>query len=471
MPGLIALRKAEALVVVLALAACAAGQDAADTAAVGEGLRDAARTSQAGRDYIAAVNYYRTLLQRNPQDLEAGLGLARNLRFAGEPGEALEVLRQVGARKPGEPRIGLEQGKTQLAMGRPAEALETLSKAQNAMPDNWDVQTTLGVAYDRLGLADLARAAYQRALLLSPDNPTALNNYALSRAQTGELDGAMELLSRAAMQPAAGPAVRQNLALMHALKGEMDKAERLVRQDLPGELARENIAYLRALSGDTARAGAAPRLVPAPPIAVSQQAVSPAQLPPPLVALEPPPAAVVVPAPSVPKPVSDSASAANAVTVPVPLAPVVEPPRPASDSAQPAIAATVVAPPAASSEAPPTSNEALAQRIFGGGAPLTPYAAPAPAVVAAVAATGFVVQLGSFVDRPAGEVALQRAQRAYGETLAGTEVGLVEGSAGDRAAWRVIARTGAEREDAVKLCDRLRAKGAECLVRRRLAGE
>jgi hypothetical protein len=55
--------------------------------------------------------------------------------------------------------------------------------------------------------------------------------------------------------------------------------------------------------------------------------------------------------------------------------------------------------------------------------------------------------------------------------LRNVDVALVEGHAGERSAWRVLARPAGEREAAVKLCDQLRARGADCLVRRRQAGE
>ena len=441
------------LALALAVAACESGSELSGET-LNVTLREVARGSQQVRDYAAAISYYRSLYQRNPSDLESGLGLARNLRYAGENGEALEVAKQLAERLPQEPRIQLEQGKTLLAIGRPAEALELLSKIEPAMPDSWDLQVTLGVAYDRLGLTDLARAAYQRAMLLSPDNPTVLNNYGLSRAQQGDLGEATNLVGRAAAQPGATPAMRQNMALLHALKGEMGEAERLVRQDLPPEVARANIAYLRSLS-EAVQREPSPRVPAAPPLPVRQEPLA--------TPAEPPPAT------SSAAPAAESVSAAAAAAAAAPGAPtVITPPAeaPAAVSPAPAVADSPAAEAPASSPAPPAStpksNEVLAQQIFGtpAAAPLTPFAQ-----------SEYVVQLGSYNGQASATAAMERVRQKQAELLQKVDVAVVEIPVGSGHAWRVLARPEGDRAAAVRLCGRLKARGTDCLARRRQAGE
>src|SRR5215470_11018672 len=82
------------LALALAVAACETGSELSGET-LNVTLREVARGSQQARDYGAAISYYRSLRQRNPDDLDAGLGLARNLRYAGENGEALELTRQL----------------------------------------------------------------------------------------------------------------------------------------------------------------------------------------------------------------------------------------------------------------------------------------------------------------------------------------------------------------------------------------
>ncbi len=66
--------------------------DAADEP-IRDFLRTAAATSQNSSNYAAAVNYYRSLHVRDASDIEAILGLARNLRYIGSANEATKLLK------------------------------------------------------------------------------------------------------------------------------------------------------------------------------------------------------------------------------------------------------------------------------------------------------------------------------------------------------------------------------------------
>ena len=59
---------------------------------IGEYLRTAAADSQNSFNYPSAVNYYQNLYTRDPDDLDAALGLARNLRYIGASGQAADLL-------------------------------------------------------------------------------------------------------------------------------------------------------------------------------------------------------------------------------------------------------------------------------------------------------------------------------------------------------------------------------------------
>ena len=64
-------------------------------------------------------------------------------------------------------------------------------------------------------------------------------------AGRGQKDQAETLLRRAVANPSAGARERQNLALILGLQGKIGEAERLLRQDLPPEIAEANLTYLR----------------------------------------------------------------------------------------------------------------------------------------------------------------------------------------------------------------------------------
>jgi Flp pilus assembly protein TadD len=125
-------------------------------------------------------------------------------------------------------------------------ARPVLERAKAAAPLNWEAPSTLGVVLDYMEQNGLAQAEYAAALQLSPDNPTVLNNLALSLAQEGRLDEAISTLERAVDQQSAQLQSRQNLALLLALKGKPVEAERLVRKDLPPDMAENNLTYYRS---------------------------------------------------------------------------------------------------------------------------------------------------------------------------------------------------------------------------------
>ncbi len=95
-----------AVVAGLALAGCAgdpsddggkamSSDAAANAEAIGGSLRAGAVASQNAQNFAGAVAYYNSLYRQNRDDLDAALGLARNLRFLGDVTQATRVLEEV----------------------------------------------------------------------------------------------------------------------------------------------------------------------------------------------------------------------------------------------------------------------------------------------------------------------------------------------------------------------------------------
>ena len=210
-------------------------------------LSDAAKDAQMAFDYEVAVRHYQTLYQRDGDNLEALLGYARNLRYAGSPRDAIKVVKK-GLAKHGERAdLMLELAKAYIAAAIVGDAGETLKKARELAPDDWGVYATMGILLDRLGNYEEAQSEYRWALKLAPDNVAVRNNLALSLAQSGRLAEGIRVLERVVHSENVTAQARQNLALLYALKGEFENAERLAREDLPRDAAAENIATLRRL--------------------------------------------------------------------------------------------------------------------------------------------------------------------------------------------------------------------------------
>ena len=85
------------------------------------------------------------------------IGMARNLRYAGNAAEAVGALenslRQLGAR----PDLLIELGKQHVAAGKPELAVDPLLQAARLAPSQWEPAHVLGIAYDRMGRHDEAR--------------------------------------------------------------------------------------------------------------------------------------------------------------------------------------------------------------------------------------------------------------------------------------------------------------------------
>src|SRR5690348_11172897 len=82
----------------LLLAGCTAGpaeEAKPDKAALEDAQLKAAQQAEATYNYADAVNIYQGLHSAKPQDPQIALSLAKNLRFAGQPQNAISVINQL----------------------------------------------------------------------------------------------------------------------------------------------------------------------------------------------------------------------------------------------------------------------------------------------------------------------------------------------------------------------------------------
>lgn len=211
-------------------------------------LQEAAVQSRAGHDYAASAAYWGALYEANPEDKNAALQFASNLRYAGGASDAINILGKALIAHPGDVQLLAERGKAYAAMGDFELALTDIDKAAVSSPNDWTVYSTHGVILDRLGRQSEAEAAYNKALALSPSNPKVLNNLALSIALSGRKEEAVAMLRRAVQHPDANMQVRQNLSLLLAMQGDIKEAGALARADLPNNMATNNMAYFQGLT-------------------------------------------------------------------------------------------------------------------------------------------------------------------------------------------------------------------------------
>jgi Flp pilus assembly protein TadD len=223
--------------------ATATPEEIAITAAL---LESAAAAEQQYRYEIAAVHYQR-LTELDPENVQATLGLARNLRYVGSPKDAVLFLKARLSQQEKESVLRVELVKAQIASGLLNDAEEGLATLDELASTAWEFHALHGVLYDHLGRFEDAQNSYGAALEFSPKNVSVLNNLSISLAQAGKLDEAISLLKDLVSSEYANAQMRQNLALLYGLKGDLEEARSLANEDLPPETVAQNLEAFRML--------------------------------------------------------------------------------------------------------------------------------------------------------------------------------------------------------------------------------
>ena len=492
----------------LGLAGCQGGTGGRDNAASGtdaqivDSLILAAQASAASGDWLAAVQYWGSLLQRDPTSETYARGLGEALRRTGNYGDAVQVLRQGVTQNPESEPLLAELGKALLAAGQRDEAIATLNNAAVMNPSDWSVQSALGVANGMAGRPEVADQHYRQAMAITPNNPLVLNNYALHLAINGQLDEGLAIMETAAASPGATTQIRQNLALLLAIKGDMGRAEQIVRGELSREDADRQMAFLHTLSSDdlinlssivdeSELIIDSTQLVPPPGGNVVDLTNVGAQDP---GFLEDQPGVTVIEQEVLVAPVPEEALAPSGLAAAegIPAAPAGEPVEEVSgttlveqsaaltasladalDAAPAQDMPVAAAEPAAAVEPPaPPPEPATVMAMEPVVAPAAEPQAEVPADAAVVpAGPAWRVQLASLATPEAAETGRSRALADHAALLAGQPVDIVAAVLDNGATtWRVLAGRYAEKPGAVALCEAVRAEGGDCFVMKDDAG-
>ena len=197
-------------------------------------------------EYSKAAEYYSRILELQPKNIKATLGLARNLRYAGMPKEAIKIIKNYVSKFNKVESLRVELLKAQLAAGMLEIALETAIQLKTENPNNWELYSILGIIYDQKNEYNLARDNYLEGLRISPENPTVLNNYALSLAQNGEVEEAIKILKPIILSEKTTVQTRQTLALLYNLSGSFKQGQALMQRDLPNEIVEKNMKIMKS---------------------------------------------------------------------------------------------------------------------------------------------------------------------------------------------------------------------------------
>lgn len=150
-----------------------------------------------------ASPYFRAILAKDPQHVDANLGLARWLAGRGQQTEAEKLLLRVLEKQPNHVEALKKTADAQVAAGRRKEAIATLRKLFAAQPENAEAGNQLAWLLSTAPEAELRNGA--EAVRISEgvcvrtnrDHPAFLDTAAVALAEVGRFDDAIRTASEA----------------------------------------------------------------------------------------------------------------------------------------------------------------------------------------------------------------------------------------------------------------------------------
>ncbi|MBR0551981.1 tetratricopeptide repeat protein [Stakelama marina] len=377
----------------------------------------------------------------------------------------------------------------QLAKGRTDKAVEAAEQAVAYAPQNGEHRALLGQVYLQAGRFTSASQALQDALTLDPANGKAALNLALAQTALGDwvsarktlndhsdqiapadrglalaLAGdpatAVQILSVVARGPSANATTRQNLALALALDGKWKEAKSVASVDVSPALVDKRIMEWAAFARPKSASDQVAALLGVVPVADQGQ---PVQL-----ALNDTNTQLAAVSPVAPADAFAPADSNAADQPEMKVAAAVEPAPQPKPEPQPAAVLASSGP--AVSFAP---RREIVQPIPVSGPKVQPVAVatrdvpkamPKPASKPAELAKGnYYVQLGAFENAAVAQEKWQHMRRRVHTLAALTPMGMNAKVDGQQ--FYRLSVGGYARNDAVGLCDRVRASGGRCFVR------
>ncbi|MBM0741934.1 tetratricopeptide repeat protein [Phormidium sp. CLA17] len=176
-----------------------------------------------------AEQVYRSLLEQQPESIDALNLLGALLHELGRYDEALTCFEQVLTLKPAAESHN-SVAIVLKAQGKYTEAVEQYRKALALKPNQPEVMSNLGNALKESGSAADAIACYQDAIALNPHYAEAHNNLGISYKEQGKLDEAIQSYQTALRLKPNYVDAHHNLGIIWRIQGKLDKAIDYFRQ-------------------------------------------------------------------------------------------------------------------------------------------------------------------------------------------------------------------------------------------------
>jgi Flp pilus assembly protein TadD len=209
---------------------------------------------ESGR-YSEALAEYTRLLETDPRDEEARLGMADSYMAAGGAKQASVIYATLVNSETPKIRLGAEQGRglSLLMLGDLDAGHTQLLEVAAEEPSLWRTWNALGWSYDKRRDWLAAEDAYRHAVGLSPVPHVVLNNWGMSLVAQGNPAAAAVKFKRAVEIRPDFDVARNNLQVALGLQGKYREAL-AATDDHRKPAALNNVGYAALLRGDRERA-------------------------------------------------------------------------------------------------------------------------------------------------------------------------------------------------------------------------
>jgi tetratricopeptide (TPR) repeat protein len=193
--------------------------------------------------HLEAIEAYRRISASSPLDWTARLRVALNQDDAGQPDQAIALLRQMVEERPDRSDAIVVLGDILRVHERWDEAVEAYDIAfdlqGNDVEDDWRLRYVRGIALERSGDWPRAEEDFLAALEIEPDHPFVLNYLGYTWVDRGEhLDEALDMIERAVNQRPLDGFITDSLGWAYYRLGRFEEAvvqlERAVEYE-PGD--------------------------------------------------------------------------------------------------------------------------------------------------------------------------------------------------------------------------------------------
>lgn len=214
-------------------------------------LLQRAEAALAAGDSQSALDSFSQVLQGEPHNQQALMGMGESYLLARNPKSALEVFEQAEREAPELQARALQgQGLALSTMGQRDEGQKRLLEALKLDPGLWRAWNAAGVNYDQMGAWTDARASYEKAVAADPAAAAAVrNNEGMSLLLQRKDQEAEAAFQEALELDPRSMAIRANLRIALASQGKYDDALAAVPSSQLAT-ALNNVGYIAMTRGD-----------------------------------------------------------------------------------------------------------------------------------------------------------------------------------------------------------------------------